>query len=226
MAVKCAAVIGHTFTPELLLYVLPEWTTKKMEETLTSLINSHVFEYFGKETSATQAVGSCHLHTHLGPLTMQTLGPEESEDVGAAAPSFSLQEELGMLQQNQAMRFCAPLLREGAYELWLGDQKMALHLKCATFLEHKAHKCRSCGGGDFISFHRYALDTQMSNVDSLLEQGSMTKGTALVLSEETRKRLQTSLAQGKLKFLLKPRQWSSRGNSIGGLTTHCRVFAF
>uniref|UniRef100_A0A8C3RQ88 Guanylate cyclase domain-containing protein n=1 Tax=Chelydra serpentina TaxID=8475 RepID=A0A8C3RQ88_CHESE len=186
MAVKCAAVIGHTFTPELLLYVLPEWTTKKMEETLTSLINSHVFEYFGKETSATQAVGSY---------------------VGAAAPSFSLQEELGMLQQNQAMRFCAPLLREGAYELWLGDQKMALHLKCATFLEHKAHKCRSCGGGDFISFHRYALDTQMSNVDSLLEQGSMTKGTALVLSEETRKRLQTSLAQGKLKFLLKPRQW-------------------
>uniref|UniRef100_A0A8C3RNN5 Guanylate cyclase domain-containing protein n=1 Tax=Chelydra serpentina TaxID=8475 RepID=A0A8C3RNN5_CHESE len=135
MAVKCAAVIGHTFTPELLLYVLPEWTTKKMEETLTSLINSHVFEYFGKETN-----------------------------VGAAAPSFSLQEELGMLQQNQAMRFCAPLLREGAYELWLGDQKMALHLKCATFLEHKAHKCRSCGGGDFISFHRYALDTQMISV--------------------------------------------------------------
>ncbi|XP_073176513.1 adenylate cyclase type 10-like [Lepidochelys kempii] len=195
MAVKCAAVIGHTFTPELLLYILPEWTNKKMEETLMSLICSHVFEYVGKETRATQAVGSCHLHTHLGPLTMQSLGPEDSEDVGAAAPSFSLQEELGMLQQDQAMRFCTPLLREGAYELWLGDQKKALHLKCATFLEHKAHKCRSCGGGDFVSFHRYALDTQMSNEASLLGQGSKTKGTAQVLSEETGKRLQTSLAQ-------------------------------
>ncbi|EMP32358.1 Adenylate cyclase type 10 [Chelonia mydas] len=195
MAVKCAAVIGHTFTPELLLYILPEWTNKKMEETLMSLIISHVFEYVGKETRATQAVGSCHLHTHLGPQTVQSLGPEDSEDVGAAAPSFSLQEELGMLQRDQAMRFCTPLLREGAYELWLGDQKKALHLKCAAFLEHKAHKCRSCGGGDFISFHRYALDTQMSHEDSLLGQGSKTKGTAQVLSEETGKRLQTSLAQ-------------------------------
>ncbi|XP_065447689.1 adenylate cyclase type 10-like [Chrysemys picta bellii] len=80
MAVKCAAVIGHTFTPELLLYLLPEWTNKKMEETLLSLINSHVFECFGKEARATQAVGSRHLHTHLDPWTMQTLGPEESED--------------------------------------------------------------------------------------------------------------------------------------------------
>ncbi|XP_032624747.1 adenylate cyclase type 10-like [Chelonoidis abingdonii] len=195
MAVKCAAVIGHTFTPELLLYILPEWTNKKMEETLMSLINSHVFECFGKEARATQAVGSCHLHTHLGPLTIQIPGPEETEDV-------SLQEELGMLQQDQAMRFCTPLLREGAYELWLGDQKKALHLKCATFLEHKAHKCRSCGGGDFISFHRYALDTQMSNVDSLLGPASKTKGTALALSEETRKRLQTSLAQGKLNYFV------------------------
>ncbi|KAM9149001.1 adenylate cyclase type 10-like [Pangshura tecta] len=165
MAVKCAAVIGHTFTPGLLLYILPEWTNKKMEETLMSLINSHVFECFGKEAWATQA----------------------------------LQEELGMLQQDQAMRFCTPLLREGAYELWLADQKKALHHKCATFLEHKAHKCRSCGGGDFISFHRYTLDTQMSNVDSLLGQGSKTKGMALVLPEETRKRLQTSLAQDHLQ---------------------------
>uniref|UniRef100_A0A8C4VNK0 Orc1-like AAA ATPase domain-containing protein n=1 Tax=Gopherus evgoodei TaxID=1825980 RepID=A0A8C4VNK0_9SAUR len=106
MAVKCAALIGHTFTPELLLYILSEWTNKEMEETLMSLINFHVFECFGKEARATQA------------------------------------------------------------ELWLGDQKKALHLKCASFLEHKAHKCRSCGGGDFISFHRYALNTQMSNVDS------------------------------------------------------------
>ncbi|XP_050809746.1 adenylate cyclase type 10-like [Gopherus flavomarginatus] len=65
---------------ELLLYILPEWTNKKMEETLMSLINFHVFECFGKEARATQAVGSCHLRTHLGPLTMQTLGPEESED--------------------------------------------------------------------------------------------------------------------------------------------------
>ncbi|TFK03737.1 caveolin-3 [Platysternon megacephalum] len=191
MAVKCAPVIGHMFTPELLLYILPEWTNKKMAETLMSLTSSHVFECFGKEARATQAVGSCHLHTHLDPLTMQTLGPEESE--GEQGFYFSLQEELGMLQQDQAMRFCTPLLREGAYELWLGDQKKALHLKCATFLEHKAHKCRSCGGGDFISFHHYALDTQMSNVDSLLGQGSKTKGTALVLSEETGKRLQTSL---------------------------------
>ncbi|XP_075765970.1 adenylate cyclase type 10-like [Pelodiscus sinensis] len=194
MAVKCAAVIGHTFTPDLLLYILPKWTNKKMEETLMSLINSHVFEYVGKEASATQAVGACLSHTPPGPLTMQTMGPEESEAIGAA-PHFSLQEELSALQQDQALRFCTPLLREGAYELWLEEQKVALHFQCAAFLEHKAHKCRSCGGGDFISFHRDVLDMQMGNVDSALGQGSKTKDTALLLSEETGKRLPVGLAQ-------------------------------
>nr|XP_025038518.1 adenylate cyclase type 10-like isoform X2 [Pelodiscus sinensis] len=194
MAVKYVAVIGHTFTPDLLLYILPKWTNKKMEETLMSLINSHVFEYVGKEASATQAVGACLSHTPPGPLTTQTMGPEESEAIGAA-PHFSLQEELGALQQDQALRFCTPLLREGAYELWLEEQKVALHFQCAAFLEHKAHKCRSCGGGDFISFHRDALDMQMGNVDSVLGQGSKTKDTALLLSEETGKRLPVGLAQ-------------------------------
>ncbi|KAM9593485.1 adenylate cyclase type 10-like [Morphnus guianensis] len=49
--------------------------------------------------------------------------------------------------------FCVPLLREAAYELWPERQRVALHRKCAAFLERHAHKCKSCGQGDFVAFH-------------------------------------------------------------------------
>lgn len=65
----------------------------------------------------------------------------------------------------RVMQFCTPLLQEAAYELWLKSQKIALHLKCASFLEWHAHKCKCCGEGDFIPFHRYAVEGMLFNID-------------------------------------------------------------
>uniref|UniRef100_A0A7M4EYM0 Guanylate cyclase domain-containing protein n=1 Tax=Crocodylus porosus TaxID=8502 RepID=A0A7M4EYM0_CROPO len=157
--VKCAAVIGHIFTAELLCFIFTVWPSEKMENALRTLINSRVFEFVGKKR------GWGHLRTYLGSPGTQTMG----SDIAEAAVHFCLKN------QGRALRFCAPLLREGAYELLLEDQKRALHDRCTIFLDRKAHKCNSCGGGDFIS-----LLPLHCNVDlSLWGPGSENKDKAL-----------------------------------------------
>lgn len=65
-----------------------------------------------------------------------------------------------------AMAFCTPLLQEAAYEVWLKSQKKALHRKCVSYLEGQAHKCKRCGEGDFISFHRYIVEMMLEGIES------------------------------------------------------------
>lgn len=51
MLVRCAAIIGLTFTTELLFEILPCWNMKMMIKALASLVESNVFDCFrnGKE---------------------------------------------------------------------------------------------------------------------------------------------------------------------------------
>lgn len=85
-------------------------------------------------------------------------------DLGQVIANRIKHEESVM--QCKIMGFCTPLLTETAYELWLNSQKRALHLKCASYLERDAHQCKYCGEGDFITFHRYAVDGMLWKIDS------------------------------------------------------------
>lgn len=51
MLVRCAAIIGLTFTTELLYEILPCWNMKMMINALATLVKSNVFDCFrnGKE---------------------------------------------------------------------------------------------------------------------------------------------------------------------------------
>uniref|UniRef100_A0ACB8FZT2 Uncharacterized protein n=1 Tax=Sphaerodactylus townsendi TaxID=933632 RepID=A0ACB8FZT2_9SAUR len=74
MVVKCAAVIGVTFSTQLLLHILPKWTKLKMNQTLAALVEAHIFECFteGKTRLTNQTM---EVHTHeLGnfPKTVTT----------------------------------------------------------------------------------------------------------------------------------------------------------
>ena len=56
-------------------------------------------------------------------------------------------------------------MQKTAYELWLKDQKKAMHLKCARFLEESAHKCDHCQSGDFIPFHHFTVNSRLNSLD-------------------------------------------------------------
>lgn len=51
MLVRCAAIIGLTFTTELLFEILPCWNMKRMINALATLVESNIFDCFrnGKE---------------------------------------------------------------------------------------------------------------------------------------------------------------------------------
>ncbi|KAM9129108.1 adenylate cyclase type 10 [Pangshura tecta] len=164
MVVKCAAVIGLTFTTELLLHILPEWTKRKMNQTLATLVDSHIFKCFNKRKNSQNAQSQDMPSTELlvCPGTVRSIGQES--DIRSSVCNRIKQEQLVM--QCGVMAFCMPLLQEAAYEVWLKSQKKALHLKCVSYLEGQAHKCRRCGEGDFISFHRHTVEMMLGSIES------------------------------------------------------------
>ncbi|XP_039341045.1 adenylate cyclase type 10 isoform X3 [Mauremys reevesii] len=163
MVVKCAAIIGLTFTTELLLHILPEWTKRKMNQTLAALVDSHIFKCFNKRKDSQNAQSQDMPSAELlvCPGTVRSIGQES--DIHSSVCNRIKQEQLVM--QCGVMAFCMPLLQEAAYEVWLKSQKKALHLKCVSYLEGQAHKCRRCGEGDFISFHRHTVEKMLESIE-------------------------------------------------------------
>ena len=96
---------------------------------------------------------------------------------GAAGPTRCLsvpvargeEEELHELESEviecHIIRFCRPVMQKTAYELWLKDQKKAMHLKCARFLEEDAHRCDHCQSGDFIPYHHFTVNIRLNTLD-------------------------------------------------------------
>uniref|UniRef100_A0A8C6VGG2 Guanylate cyclase domain-containing protein n=1 Tax=Naja naja TaxID=35670 RepID=A0A8C6VGG2_NAJNA len=188
MVVKCAAVIGVTFTTEMLLYILPEWTKRKMYQTLAALVESRIF----KCCSERKEVNVTHL--------LKGLKLEEA------------------VMHCKIMEFCTPLLQEAAYELWLKNQKKALHFKCTSYLKWLAHRCKCCGEGDFIPYHRYAVDgmlqkfySQEDKIKNIKED--VLNEAAVILVSETLKKLERQPERVRRKFdLMKLKRTETPGS--------------
>ncbi|XP_054836317.1 adenylate cyclase type 10-like [Eublepharis macularius] len=201
MVVKCAAIIGVTFSTELLLHILPDWTKMKMNQTLAALVESRIFECFveGKVQQSGQTMGVFSQELYNCPF-IETAAKGESDLASVIA--YRIKQEEAVMQC-KLMGFCTPLLKEAAYELWLKSQKRALHLKCASYLESDAHQCKYCGEGDFIAFHRYAVDGMLWKIDSeelrneaerdIVSEAASDLVSAMILTAGSAEAIRTSL---------------------------------
>ncbi|KAM9000576.1 adenylate cyclase type 10-like [Sarcophilus harrisii] len=160
MLVRCAAIIGLTFTTALLFEILPCWNMKMMVEALATLVQSRIFYCFQSQKSlrltAKRKGATFEVHHRSMALKSSSKIGREDEDMCVIENEVT---------QCRIMRFCKPIMQKTAYELWLKDQKAALHVKCARFLEESAHKCEHCGSRDFIPFHHYAVDIRLNTLD-------------------------------------------------------------
>lgn len=77
----------------------------------------------------------------------------------------ALHEQESEVIECHIIRFCRPMMQKTAYELWLKDQKVDMHLKCARFLEENAHRCDQCHSGDFIPYHHFTVDIRLNSLD-------------------------------------------------------------
>ncbi|KAL0590784.1 Adenylate cyclase type 10 [Plecturocebus cupreus] len=161
MLVRCAAIIGVTFTTELLFEILPCWNMKMMIKALATLVQSSIFYCFrtGKELQMALKRNKASFEVHYRSLSLR---PSEGMD-------HEEEEELRELQSEviecHIIRFRSPIMQKTAYELWLKDQRKAMHLKCARFLEENAHRCDHCRNGDFIPYHHLTVNIRLNTLD-------------------------------------------------------------
>ncbi|XP_003414943.1 adenylate cyclase type 10 [Loxodonta africana] len=161
MLVRCAAIIGQTFTTELLFEILPCWNMKMMIKALATLVESNIFDCFrnGKELRMALKQHAASFEVHFRSLSLK---PSEGMALGEEEELRELESEV---IECHIIRFCKPMMQKTAYELWLKDQKKAMHLKCARFLEENAHKCDHCRSGDFIPYHHFTVDIRLNTLD-------------------------------------------------------------
>ncbi|PNI48256.1 ADCY10 isoform 5 [Pan troglodytes] len=102
----------------------------------------------------------CHL---TSGVRLKNLSPPTSlKDHGEEEQLRELENEV---IECHRIRFCNPMMQKTAYELWLKDQRKAMHLKCARFLEEDAHRCDHCRGRDFIPYHHFTVNIRLNALD-------------------------------------------------------------
>ncbi|KAM6234893.1 adenylate cyclase type 10-like [Spheniscus humboldti] len=194
MVLKFAAVIGPVFTTQLLSHMLPAGVRHKMNCVLNALVSDNILKRL-KNTEVPEDV--------RGP----TKGPATSlqAESGVERPPLS---KTTVEQQPGVLAFCVPLLQEAAYELWPERQRVALHCKCAAFLEQHAHKCKSCSQGDFVAFHRFAVTSTQDggSCQGPAAQGDSRSWEDLVLAGEQLKRDRTHATEDAADALQQQQQ--------------------
>ncbi|KAM7137231.1 adenylate cyclase type 10-like isoform 2-T2 [Molossus nigricans] len=209
LLVKCAAVIGHSFHIGLLQHLLPGWGKHKLLRVLRALVDIHVFRWCNKSQELP-------VEPKLMPFSIEIIGKTKAEKKksGAGSP-LELNEEL-FLPQPEVLEFGVPLLRAAAWELWPKVQQIALHLKCAWFLQPLACRCGSCQRGDFVPFHRFAICPIKSSRGTF--RFCSYRDTGSVLTQVTTDKLQLPLPQDSFQLQKKP----SRSREAFA-SEHCRT---
>ncbi|XP_034145484.1 adenylate cyclase type 10 isoform X1 [Esox lucius] len=162
MVVKCASVIGHTVTTEMLVHILPKAENlDKLNLSLSYLFESAMFECGSTPEQFTwrQRHGQPECWGALSCYCARDSREDVSEVAGLASADG--------VWRCKVLRFCSALVRETAYDLWLKEPKREVHQKCAAFLLRQAHRCRACGVHGFVFGHKAAVGNNMMEVRPL-----------------------------------------------------------
>ena len=139
MVLKCAAVLGTSFSREMLFSITPSKTKKeRFNNILSELASFGLIEcyYSGKARDELSDVqGSV---TDLCPC----LSRKRSR--------MSVQKNV-LVDECEVFEFVHPYVQDTVYRLWTNSQRKQLHMAATKFLESQAHKCRNCGGGGFAA---------------------------------------------------------------------------
>ncbi|XP_077862654.1 adenylate cyclase type 10-like [Saccoglossus kowalevskii] len=154
MVVKCAAVLGLTFTPSLLEVVVPNTSSKRIRMALHSLMQSRVFECATPKTHTNSEFSSINYHGHHNKLSSRV-------ECHCLCSLESTVDDHSNIANCKLLRFRTSMMQEVAYTLFLNEQRRSLHEQAALFLESRAHKCRSCGGGECVP-HYQSLSHDMT----------------------------------------------------------------
>ena len=134
LVLKCASILGQSFSREMLDAIMPSRTMDNLNEAIQRLGEQNILECLWvpnkgvkKPSEMSGGGGSAKCHCGRNEDTERTLHLDCC-----------------------SLRFTSSNFRETAYEMLVESARQALHVSAAEFLEHQAHKCEACGGGGFL----------------------------------------------------------------------------
>ena len=148
LVLKCASVLGTTFSRPMLATIVPNMTEQVFTRTIASLASYGLIECYhaaqvgdlsGSLTQLTEVKCPCLLLRRQYPTTPSV----------AIQPVGTANHSAMFISECQFLEFVHPYVRDTLYDLWTRDQRRKLHKSAALFLESQAHKCENCGGGGF-----------------------------------------------------------------------------
>ena len=171
MVLKCASILGNSFTRTMLEAIVPNYSPTAFHSTLNVLAEAGIIEC-GVAAEARSMLSDLHtrsrhhlplddFHLHCPCLSVEHSEPHGSSHLpssGAplhAATSLHAQQH-SHVDQCEMLQFVHVYVQETAYGLWTESQRISLHESAALYLESQAHKCTNCGGGGFLTGHKPA----------------------------------------------------------------------
>ena len=169
MVLKCAAILGTSFTRTMLQAIVPTYTQTSFHAALNTLAEAGIIECaIAAEVRSLQSDLQSRSRPHLPldddqhhchclsrdnkpqALSLSTHPPHHS------STSLHAQEH-PPVDECEMLQFVHSYVQETAYGLWIESQRTSLHESAALYLESQAHKCTNCGGGGFLTGHKPAV---------------------------------------------------------------------
>lgn len=149
MTLKCAAIVGTLFTRIMLQAVIPNCNTVAFHNSLNTLAEAGIIECAvaaKRKAIMSEEMAEDILENAVSRLTCPCLEAHEQVPSG----SHKNHALYPPVKECENLEFVHNYVQETAYNLCTEAQRKSLHEEAAHFLENQAHKCRNCGGGDFI----------------------------------------------------------------------------
>lgn len=169
MVLKCASILGNTFTRTMLEAIVPNYSPTAFHSTLNALAEAGIIEC-AIAAEAKSMLSDLHTrsryhlplddsHLHCPCLSAEHGKSHDSSHLPSGSTSVYASTSLHAHQhshvdQCEMLQFVHVYVQETAYGLWTESQRIALHESAALYLESQAHKCTNCGGGGFLTGHK------------------------------------------------------------------------
>ena len=167
LILKCASVLGMNFTRELLCAIVPRKTASVLDITLYKLSKEKLLEcgslilcqsqqysksnsgYVSDSDLSNRSSYNHHIQDHK-PKHQVLCGCYANEGSPTINLSQIVRQSGGKKKHCLYFHFTDTTIQEAAYDLWLEEQRLALHERAAIFLESQRHMCKPCGGASFV----------------------------------------------------------------------------
>ena len=201
MTLKCAAVVGLSFSRSMLENVIPNCYPQAFHNSLNVLAEAGIIECaIAAEVRNLKSDISTrsrhHLPTDDPHLHCPCLNKSQTDHAKATIHHKHHISTHPPVDECEMFHFVHAYVQETAYGLWTESQRRTLHEAAALFLDGQAHKCKNCGGGGFVAGVPKQIDSAAKRKKSSTPAGRAFVGTANMKNKLRRKSTATGSRRG------------------------------